>query len=180
MRPLVFLFSIILTLSVYASVNVGHKITAKKFNEKTFGVGDIKQSLLTEAQFQTQFGDCWVKMKGQDVSSSDYATTTGKNNLPNAEGRFLRNIGGNAPALGVTQEDAFKKHSHRMFRSTGGGDNNNVPAYPSVGVTGESSGAEGYNGSSTANGLNEATGGVETRPVNLGVNFFVKINHNCN
>ena len=58
--------NILLTLLMMYSLNSlgnviqGDQITAKRFNESTFGVGDIKQSLLTETEFQSQFGTCWV------------------------------------------------------------------------------------------------------------------------
>lgn len=75
-------------------------------------VGDVRYSILKESQFQTKFGNFWVRMLGKDVSGSDYSTITGKNNVSDASGRSLRNTGGNAPLLDQTQEDKFKNHSH--------------------------------------------------------------------
>lgn len=97
------LFLLLLSFSVQASVSTGDKISAKVFNESTFGVGSIHQSLLTEVQFQSQHGDCWVKMAGQSLAGSDYANITGNDTLPSSGGRFLRNYGGNSVPLGQVQ-----------------------------------------------------------------------------
>ena len=57
-------------------------------------IGDVKQSMLTQAQFCLLKGDDhtnadylsrkWVLMSGQDVTGSDYHTLTGNTHLPNA------------------------------------------------------------------------------------------------
>jgi hypothetical protein len=79
----------------------------------------------------------------------------------------LRDVGGNAAALGETQEDEFKSHSHpQQYRTTGGG---------GVGVIGAGGGGSPMPSFSTLE-----TGGSETRPKNLSVNFFIKINKLCN
>tara|TARA_Y100000034_G_scaffold134332_1_gene202471 strand:- start:103 stop:636 length:534 start_codon:yes stop_codon:yes gene_type:complete len=168
--------------SAKASVISGEAITAKKFNESTFGVGDIKHSLLTESQFQSQFGDCWVKMVGQCVSSScgsvqsDYAQITGETNLPNAEGRFLRNTGtsttgGNPVQLRALQEDEFKSHNHGVDILKA--DDDNATNYDNMVVDGDNTfGIHTF--------FSSYSGGTETRPKNVGVNYFLKINNACN
>jgi len=173
------LLTIILTFSINSIANVGSgdKITAKKFKESTLTVGTIQQSLLTETQFQSLQGNCWVKMIGQDVSGSDYATITGRNSLPDTRGRFARAIGGQAPALGYTQEDAFQGHAHDWTNQAGGGNG-------SWGTSGSASGVD----NASIGSMQVVSDGVsgtprtsaETRPKNFGVNFFIKINHNCN
>jgi len=177
---IVFLF--ILSLSVSANVDSGQKITAKKFNESTLSVGTIQQSLLTESQFQSLQGNCWVTMIGQDVTGTDYHSITGRTSLPNASGKFLRNVGGNATSLGNSQDDAFQGHRHggKYYPSGsggGGGDwltelnysnSSNKTTNNAVG----SPTSDGTNGTPrTAN---------ETRPTNISVNFFIKVNHECN
>lgn len=72
------LILLILPILSFANVNTGETITAKQFNESTFVVGDVRHSILTESQFQTKFGNFWVRMLGKDVSGSDYSTITGK------------------------------------------------------------------------------------------------------
>lgn len=175
MKLLIAFIAISATLATYGSVSTGEKITAKNFNESTLGVGAVQHSLLTQTQFQAQHGDCWVKMSGQSVAGSDYETITGKSTLPNSAGRFLRDIGGNAPALGETQEDAFQGHHHNAMGYGNNGGSLGPAADGSSGDLGQlkitSPKSDGVNGTPrTAN---------ETRPKNLGINLFVKINHKC-
>lgn len=160
----------------FGVVNQGDKISAKRFNESISHVGEIKQALLTEEQFQSLYGECWVKMSGQSVAGSDYATITGQSSLPNAEGRFLRNSGGNALPLGSVQEDAFQGHHHNVVAGNTGG--NNVSRYD-----GGNNYAAEYPRATTI--ISDGVNGTprisnETRPVNLVVNMFIKINHECN
>ena len=54
-------------------------------------VGTIKQSILSEAQFQSQSGTDWVAMKGQAVAGSTICLTYSICTLPDARNRFLRN-----------------------------------------------------------------------------------------
>jgi len=186
-------FSFFLSLTALAEVNIGSKLTANKFNNSTFMVGDIKQSLLSLEKFQQYAGDCWVKMEGQDISGSDYATIMEKTHLPDARGRFLRSIGGSrAPLLAETQEDAFQNitgdfvtrddnssaYYVRIKDSNGAFYTENVKGnmFNSVGSTSNQTapGKVKFDASRVARTANE------TRPQNIGVNFFVKINHNCN
>jgi hypothetical protein len=53
-------------------------------------VGDVKESMLTESQFQEVMGNTWVLMDGRDVSGSDYASITGNTTLSDARGIFRR------------------------------------------------------------------------------------------
>jgi hypothetical protein len=77
MKYLFFSLILISSFNLSAQVNSGDTIKAKDFNGSVFHVGDIKQSLLTEIQFQQVAGDCWVLLKGQSVAGTDYATITG-------------------------------------------------------------------------------------------------------
>ena len=163
----------------------GDKLTANRFNNQTFTVGDVKQSLLSLSQFQNLMGDCWVQMLGQDVVGSDYASITGKDNLPDARGRFLRIAGGNAPAVGVTQEDAFQSHKHKTSSAY---TNTGLQLYgtysPPSAVFNHGDGSSSSYGHLTSTAYTDGINGTprqanETRPQNLGVNAFIKINHKC-
>jgi len=182
MKNLLLSFTFLLSLGVAANspITGGDKLTAKAFNNQSFTIGDIKHSLLTVAQFQTLMGDCWVKMQGQDITGSDYAVLTGKTLAPNTEGRFLRDAGGNAPALGTNQGDAIR----------------NITGYFSAGQYhgyDETSGAF-YQHSTDSKGYGDRNDSyragfdasrvvptaAENRPINTSVNLFLKINHKCN
>lgn len=183
-----FLFS----FSSNANVSIGDKITAKKFNESTNHVGDIKQSLLTQSQFQSLQGNCWVRMVGQDVSGSDYASITGKNTLPNTAGRFLRDTGGNAPSLGQNQGDAIRNivgEAYGSENAMNGASGTGAFLPLKKGTTGhepdnDAEGTEFTGWSFSAaralpNGTTTDPVSGENRPINTAVNFFVKINHEC-
>ena len=179
----------ILVISLSASagepVKPGDEIKANKFNNSTFTIGDVKTSLLSESSFQTLHGDCWVKMTGQNISGSDLATLEPSlATLPDASGRFLRNLGGNSNSLAQTQEDAFQGHKHHAQAS---GDGLYLYIRGSGGVFSGLSGGNHLDRGSEPIG-NPRTDGVngtprtanETRPQNLTVNMFIKLNHNCN
>lgn len=208
---------LILSFSVHAQispVSSGDVVVAEKINSvieklnKTYDIGDIRTSLLNEAVFQSRNGTCWVLMNGQDVSTSVYAQVTGRIYLPSAAGKFLRNIGGNAPALAETQNQEIKSHTHTQLAHSHGQDAHNhiggtaraVNGYPysdqapwgnwqpGIGRVSEQTGnynrGFAYTSSSTpgihnTSAGNQNYGGVETRPDNFSVNTFIKIN-NCN
>ena len=61
----------------------------------TWKIGDVKQSFLTEAEFQAEHDDTWVLCDGRDVIGSDYAVlkegdAVTSHNIPDARGQFLR------------------------------------------------------------------------------------------
>lgn len=193
MKTFIFLL-LISNLSWAQKVN-GEKIKSADFNSSTFNLGDIKQTLLPELQFRQMNGDCWVQMKGQSIAGSDYAVLTGTTQLPDAQGRFLRTAGGNAAPLAQTQEDEFKSHTHLQNEHShlGGYPRANGYSYATHGaLNGTTTGGNTYV-AAEASGLylgryayttvttavNQNSGGIETRPRNLTVNTFIKINKNC-
>jgi hypothetical protein len=139
-------------------------------------VGTIVTSMLEETQFQAQphIGHSWVLAKGQVVAGTRYAAITGKTHLPDLRGVFLRSSNSDLTAadqaqrgnpenkkLGELQADEFKAHTHETPRP-GGNDGNRSGQQDSW-----------YGGGSSSTG---STGGTETRPRNVTVNFFIKIN----
>ena len=135
----------------------------------TAQIGDIVQSMLTEVQFQAERDGTWVLADGRSVSGDQYETITGNANIPDLRGKFLRgkNNGtstteGNASgevALGTPQTDELRSHSHTYFKHN---------------ITGGGGGPAVNQGGSNIN--TSATGGAETRPKNVTVNYFIKIN----
>jgi len=135
-------------------------------------IGSVVQSMLTQAQFQAETSAGWVLMDGRSVTGSAYHTLTGSTTIPDARGVFLRSKnngradGNQNPdgdsALGTFQDDAFESHTHTQ----------NVGAH-SGSVNDNTGGAEfGYENST----ITGATGGNETRPKNITVNTFIRIN----
>lgn len=161
-----------------------------------FPVGTIIDSLLTEAQFQALMGTGWILMDSRSVSSTMYANLTGASTMTDARGQFRRskNNGradgnqdpGGERALGNLQAGAMQSHNHFSFTNTytsqNGGRTSDLTTgnYPSWG-NGVSGAGEAYNimasGNASNVGLTSAAGsGNETRPRNIAVNTFVKIN----
>lgn len=151
----------------------------------TARTGDVVISMLDEATFQAQRSTKWVLMDGRSVTGSDYETLTGNANIPDARGRFPRmkdNGAGVAPsddALGSLQDDQMQGHRHEAWRSESG--------YAGGGADFPIADPNSGNTSNTINGtaiLSPSTDGVngtprtgsETRPKNVTLNFFIKIN----
>jgi microcystin-dependent protein len=127
----------------------------------------------------------WVLCQGQAVSRTsdtykalfaaigtaygqgDLSTTF---NLPNTQGYFLRGAGttgGYSTTRGAVQGDDFTSHTHAWvgLGRAGVGGSTNLFQYGSPG------GAN--NGNMVA--TNSNTGGTETRPANVGVNYIIKL-----
>jgi len=151
-------------------------------------IGDVKQSILTEAQFQAVHDTTWVLMDGRSITGSALASEFGVTTLPDARGVFLRSKnngrsdGNQNPAgertVGFLEGDQMQGHKHAMDKSGmgyGAG-----PADPSWGRADVNSPANGwvYNvGNPNADGTNGTPRtGNETRPKNITVNTFIKIN----
>lgn len=144
----------------------------------TVPVGTIIASYLSKQQMKGTYGDEWVLANGDDVSTkSQFFKITGKTKLPDLRGMFIRglnegrNDGKQDPqpnrTAGDYQEDAFKEHHHKLiwhhrsFHGAGG------PGIPPVDEPGKDQ-------PDTTKKPKE--GGDETRPKNVAVYFYIKIN----
>lgn len=138
-------------------------------------VGDVVASMLSVEQFQSLRGPGWVLADGSAHPASRYAQITGREEVPDLRGVFLRgkdhgrfdadgvgNPGGDL-ALGERQDDEVRRHHHSV--------------HPLAGVDdGEDTGPEVSGTDTTVRaGLTSGYGGDETRPVNVTVNYFIKI-----
>ena len=128
-------------------------------------LGEIKQSMLTVAQFQAEIGTTWVLCNGQTASGSDYEALTGNSNVPDfvTSQRFPRQTNSDVN-LGTTQTSDNLSHAHSVSGFNGGAISGSTN-YTSINTVSPT-------GSSTTN----ASGGSESRPHNIWVNFFIKIN----
>ena len=184
-----------INISSYAGepLKSGDVITANRLNNQMFSIGDIKQSLLTVIEFETDHGDCWVPSDGRDVTGSDYTQKTGKSILPDFRGKFIRTVGGNSLGLGETQTDAIQTHKHKTASTYS---NTGLAPYGRSNINngstfGHGDGAGAWGSHLTSEPYNDLTGShmpvggpartaIETRPVNISVNTFIKINYDCN
>lgn len=144
-------------------------LTKLKSVFKTDAIGDVRTSFLTLAQFQAQMDSTWVLCDGQAVIGSEYESITGQSNIPDLRGRFLRGKDHGATgvnpdgdlALGSAQSDAFASHQHgNVLQSVGG-----------VGPVDSGGGSSELD----FTGATGSAGGNETRPKNVTVNYFIKI-----
>ena len=172
---------------------------------KALPIGTIIASMLQFEKFQNVAGNTWKPADGRKVStSSKYAKLTGNTTLPDLRGIFLRGLNqfdplmgsrrdeykdpdGSRKKAGKLQKDAtslpknkkspFKGnaasagiHSHIYFkaRSEGARSGSHDRASSEAGTTGSS-------GDHTHTVLITAGGDSETRPVNIAVFYYIKI-----
>jgi hypothetical protein len=185
-----------------ATGSAGPKGDATPLGE-VWQVGSIQQSMLTEPQWATLLGPVegakWVLADGRNCTGTKFGQITGKTNLPDLRGAFLRSAGQN----------------RNGYNRWNGGDvgqwYEDSTALPKTAFTTSSSGAhthtanpEGYYASKSSSGtwaigspvvhdgqdgrmtLSTSTAGahthtigggdIQTAPVHVAVNTFIKIN----
>jgi hypothetical protein len=144
----------------------------------------------------------WLLCDGMPISVNNSTEALrellGGANTPNLQGMFLRGTGMNpvnnqsGPALKANQGEAFKSHNHNDTFSIANGGNHNH-SYNDRDINDAGSGGDYANGDGTPgrdvsrntglNGIHNHTingsisvnGGNETRPVNYGVNYIIKL-----
>lgn len=153
-------------------------------DNSTFALGTIVASMLTLAQFQSELNSTWVLMNGDSVVGSDYETLTGNSNVPDmfTDERFLRQAT-NDGALGATQVSANLSHTHLQNEGANISTFGTVPMKYQSGGSGSQTYTEPGFGSSTPGSdrvlqtvPTNSSGGSESRPNNMQVNHFIKIN----
>jgi microcystin-dependent protein len=146
----------------------------------------------------------WLLCDGSSFTDNAYTANLkallGSTNTPNLQGLFLRGTGSAGtgkvgPDLKAIQQDDFKSHLHSdgtlatstignhqhttsisVVESSKGGDSGNARLTNSnlsakAGYTSSASGEHNHD----VTGSTAATGGTETRPINFGVNYIIKI-----
>lgn len=138
-------------------------------------IGDIKYSLLEQDKFREVHGSDWELLMGQDIAvDSKLALFTGIAKLPDARGVFLRgmnlgrstNTGDSDPnrPLGSYQKDDLKSHDHGIMT-----DRESVAKYSDYKRT-------VFEVARDETIRTQKTGGPETRPRNITVYIYVKVN----
>lgn len=143
-------------------------------------VGSIEFSVLDEATFQAVRTDGWVLMDGRDISGSALSALTGIVILPDVRGRFLRgkdhgrgiDPNGDVP-VGTIETEDLQTHGHAInitnidgLTSNGALENFFTPDENNVALVGINSALQ----------VSVSPTGVESRPRNVTVNFFIRIN----
>lgn len=156
-------------------------------------VGDIKYSIIPPSKIETTLGPGWVLMDGRDLKDTDkLRQLTHMQRIPDARGMFLRGMNegrsgdfadptGNRQILDQPQSDQFKEHNH------GGGNHSHKTSIANgaqsqwggyiVRISETSANAGKFYEKDTDSGETiRLEGGKETRPKNIAVYIYVKIN----
>jgi hypothetical protein len=181
------------------------KAESRKLELNALPIGTIIASMLEFKKFQNVAGDTWKPADGRNVSAkSGYAKLTGNTVLPDLRGMFIRGLNqfdphkasrrdkykdpdGSGRKAGMPQNDAtslpknkkhpFKgiaesagEHSHIYFKAlrVGGRSGSEERASAQASTT-------GLAGDHTHTVLITSGGDSETRPVNVAVFYYIKI-----
>jgi hypothetical protein len=139
------------------------------------GVGEIVASMLPENKFIDLYGKDWALANGEKTPSwAAYKIIS--DTLPDLRGVFLRGKNYDRPLskgnpngdlkLGTYSDDMFENHTHAIQISQKTDNFNRAILYRS----------EQNVPNKTVESQGSATGGIETRPKNITVNYFIKIN----
>ncbi|MEZ5326893.1 MAG: hypothetical protein R3F19_17730 [Verrucomicrobiales bacterium] len=179
-------------------------IAIQSHRVKEWAIGSIQMSLLTEEQFITIAGDHWVLADGRSVNGSQWHAVTGKSVVPDLRSRFIR-MAKTSSKVGILENDSTAANGLAVAVNTSGGSKNTATtgAHSHAQYVTANAGTSAIrrdwsgdgNSSRYPQGLNTGsagdhkhsvnidhahstaiTGDVETRPSNISVNYFLKIN----
>ncbi len=163
-------------------------------------VGDVKYSILNPTLFAQVNGDCWVPLNGGDMTDSKLSNITGESNVPDISGLFIRSqefSGGanNDPnrtstsPIATFQDQSYQSHNHGVNDPGHSHSINDIVLNTTccnfgILVIGDQprtvfqnqydSENRTINASSTSISVNNS-GGNETRPKNLNVWMYIRI-----
>ena len=144
-------------------------------------LGEVRYSLLDPEKFINLNGKSWVLMDGRNISGTDLAELTSATNIPDGRGVFIRGANakrdpqsgdpdGDRP-VGSFQRDEVVQHSHvysdAHFAEINGGNQ---------GLQGNKGDSDYDNGRLATNQTTQVTGGAETRPRNIVLYSYLKVN----
>ena len=148
-------------------------------------LAEVKQSMLTEVQFQLENGNEWVLCDGRDVTGSDYASVTGNTTLPDMRGSFVRGKN-NGRVDGLenpdadhplgTYEEARANSVENLNTGLSAALTFGVKVIPLDGTFNVPGLVGGFDGDDIALQLSKFGYNEESRPKSITMNYFVKIN----
>lgn len=167
-------------------------------------LGDVKYSILNPTKFAEENGDCWVPMDGRSIAGSRLAAALGVSNVPDVGGLFLRSQefpgspdndpGRNSnSAIATVQAEELKSHGHGVndpghLHSGGSGQQFYLMPVDNAGLGPRALVIDpflnlgnpytgGFGGGSASTGISiNNSGGTETRPKNLNLWTYIRIN----
>lgn len=162
------------------------QLQANTLRLSTLPVGTIISSVLDQTEFAKQAGDPatfdlitskWTLADGKLVSGSHYAEVRANAPVPDLRGVFLRGKNNGRPdgrgnpqelGLGEYQDDQFQDHVHQYNRGGNVQNGTELYAFPAN--------ANGGIERAPTNFIIQGKHGDETRPRNVTVNYYVRIN----
>ena len=151
-------------------------------------IGTIIQSILTQAQINTQQAGTWQLCNGAATTAGSSLLALGITNVPDTQGRFLAGVGSvdgtpakvlNTPLASalnggdITVNDPGHTHVQRASAFIGG----ETTPIASGSLSGLGAPDNFNNTGSSTTGITISAGtGDETRPATYVVNMFIKIN----
>lgn len=173
---LIFISVIALLLFSFTLIQIN---TNSLFEERYEDIGTIKQSILKPELFNITQKGVWVLLDGRELDNrtelytlleEGYDLNILKNGkeLPDARGKFIRSSNylgkGSDPdslrLVGSLQLDDFKRHTHKYL----GHVRSNHEGGPNTPLMNQGPSVE-----------TEATGGDETRPINISMYTYIKV-----
>ena len=146
----------------------GLAVDNRTLSEMNAEIGSIRTTMKDPALFSNETLGTWYLMDGRSCAGTQYETDFGASNVPDmyTEGTFLRQAKPGR-TVGTYESDELKSHEHTIG-VTGADDNNHSGNGDYVADSDAS-----YKGTRTTN----HTGGSETRPKNIAVNYMIKVDH---
>lgn len=155
-----------------------------------FHLGDLIFSVLTLAQFQAVRNTTWVLPNGTSIVGSDLHALTGFTTAFEMRGEFIRILDNgrgvdSGRTMGSAQSEAFGSHTHTAtltLNKTLGGGGSTTGTWNQAATGGPPITATHIMDATAQPTLSGGTltvassGGAETRPRNIAVNVFLKIN----
>lgn len=154
--------------------------TVSSFAQKA-RVGEVRYSVLNPEQFIAIYGKTWVLLDGRNINGTDLWKVSKLVNIPDGRGVFVR--GSNMKrdtqtgdpdgdrTVGSYQTDAFATHTHKYSDA-----HYAEVQCGNIGLFGNKGDSDNDNNRCTTDQVTEASGGSETRPRNIVLYTYVKVN----
>lgn len=178
---------------------LNNKLSTSEIGGSNLPIGTIISSMLPPEAFERQYGRAWVLADGSRVANtSGYFNVTGNNRIPDLRGLFLRGVNGaRADGKGDTLGENRDVGSYQDYatarpetpfsgstNTTGEHTHTYDKARPYNSATGSHDRAKnsGNTGTTAASGEHSHSfvvtegGDSETRPRNVSVYFYIKVN----
>lgn len=162
-------------------------------------IGTVIASTLTESQFQAIMTNGWVLCAGQSIVGSDLFNLTGQTTAIDLRGRYIRmkdHGAGITPdgdlAIGATISDQFGQHNHGYAQNPHSHLYNSASIFATAANAGRLATRTGFvatvsndydfvdvtqaTTSDNAGISFSVSGGAETRPKSLILNYFIRVN----